>query len=376
MTTVVSELLLQNGGENPLGFPVSITQEGFTIDSVPLSFAQLYVLPQVLPALRLAPDENTLKVDHRIYLEQADNVSGNTCTLDSGRIMIQNSLDNTYMETYSNKLAISTNDNLIMLGENAGKITLTNVNNIAYSEFSPNDLVFIGDNGQSSGITPAQLTINDQSSQKSSVITSSTMTCNNAVTSFTQMDGNQFRVSDAYGTQSESTLDNTRLSILNHTNSKNTLVYSDVISQIDPVTVTSVDVSASIISMLKDGGDYGIDIFNNTTPHMNIYSSSVASTHFNTSGIHQVQGSQLAITNVGTGGDVDIYADNALYMTTNSGNLNLTSGGGADLNVTSGNDLYANVSGNIRIDGPNLLSGQYLVITINGAVYKIKLENP
>ncbi len=74
-TTVLSALKLQNPGEIPTGFPVTIDQEGIHIATEDLPFTDLLVLPTVLPALRVAPNQTTLKVENTI--EIVDNTQPN-----------------------------------------------------------------------------------------------------------------------------------------------------------------------------------------------------------------------------------------------------------------------------------------------------------
>jgi hypothetical protein len=68
-------------------------------------------------------------------------------------------------------------------------------------------------------------------------------------------------------------------------------------------------------------------------------------------------------TSSGTG-TVDITSKSAVNITANSGAINLVS---SDLKLDGAN-LESNVAGSI--------SGQFLVITLNGVQYKISLLNP
>ena len=62
-------------------------------------------------------------------------------------------------------------------------------------------------------------------------------------------------------------------------------------------------------------------------------------------------------------GTIDITSKSAVNITANSGAINLAS---SDLKLTGAN-LESNSSGGI--------SGKYLVITLNGMIYKISLHN-
>jgi hypothetical protein len=62
----VASITFANTEEFPLGSPATFTQQGITVDTESLPFSSLLVLPQVLPALRLAPNLHTLKVDSNV----------------------------------------------------------------------------------------------------------------------------------------------------------------------------------------------------------------------------------------------------------------------------------------------------------------------
>jgi hypothetical protein len=77
----LESIVLQNEGEVPSGFPVTLNQDGISIDTSTLPFTSLLILPQVLPALRIAPDEHTLSVDYKIVIDDTSNVGQNVTSI-------------------------------------------------------------------------------------------------------------------------------------------------------------------------------------------------------------------------------------------------------------------------------------------------------
>jgi hypothetical protein len=109
-TTQFSSLVLQNEGESPSGFPVEMTPQGISIDTGFVSFLSLSILPDVLPALRLAPDVHTLKVDHTIALSDTTDASETTNTLTNGNIQINSPVLNQKVDIIPTRIEISNTD--------------------------------------------------------------------------------------------------------------------------------------------------------------------------------------------------------------------------------------------------------------------------
>jgi hypothetical protein len=93
---------LQNEGVNPLGVPVKMTADGISMGNSTISFTNILVLPDVLPALRMAPNSHTLKVDNNVavvdtnYPYKSANVGVGMITLGDTDQQFYSSIDNGY----------------------------------------------------------------------------------------------------------------------------------------------------------------------------------------------------------------------------------------------------------------------------------------
>jgi hypothetical protein len=93
----------------------------------------------------------------------------------------------------------------------------------------------------------------------------------------------------------------------------------------------------------------------------------------------------MNITTVGSSGsgDINISGKSGSIMTLSATQINLNSTGGNHVNLNSTGDVSLNAANQLIFNGPNLQSnnsggnsGEYLVISLNGNIYKIKLELP
>lgn len=186
MSTRLQGITFKNS-ELPLLTETIMDQEGIYKDGDFITITNLLVLKQVLPSLRLPPNVNTLSVDNTILLLDA---SGGTLT-------------NTLTETD------------ITLTDNSGKTNTMSNSNI--------QIIDTNTNFQTS-INEYSINVVDVSNSKNVVIdiTQGTLTNNDGAITFTQMTGNTFKSSDAYGIQSQSILDNTALTITDFAGSQYT----------------------------------------------------------------------------------------------------------------------------------------------------------
>jgi hypothetical protein len=102
---------------------------------------------------------------------------------------------------------------------------------------------------------------------------------------------------------------------------------------------------------------------------------------------HNIRTSSGGLTIDTTGssgsGDINISGKSSSIMTLSATQINLNSTGGNHVNLNSTGNVSLNAANQLIFNGPNLQSntsggnsGQHLVISLNGNIYKIRLELP
>jgi hypothetical protein len=292
----------------PLLTDTIMTQVGILKNGNSISFDNLCLLPTVLASIDLPPNPTTLKIVDTILLENTvispgvnttlsnialsfttlsnqsnfygDSLNINDLTtressnLNSSSLSITNISDNTTIT--SNNISVNDGTNASVTNSTSVSFTtLSNQSNFHGDSLNINDLttgassnlnsssLSITNISDNTTITSNNISVNDGTN--ASVMNSLSVTCNDGITSFTQMDGTKFRTSDAFGVIGEMSANNTSLTYTNYVNgniselSSNYLQLSALSSQVilDPYENHIKFTNNNSIVELKIGTNFG-----------------------------------------------------------------------------------------------------------------------